>query len=67
MSYLTQAGVEEIKDRPDTITTIKHANGMIMTNGQLGGWTQQKNGDLVSIEYAKSLNRQQRRKRGIRL
>lgn len=37
------------------------------TSGKFGGWVKDKNGDFVSIEHAKSLNRAQRRARGIKL
>lgn len=46
---------------------VKSDTGFIATNGKLGGWVETKDGSFVSVEYAESLNRQQRRKRGIKL
>lgn len=42
-------------------------HSVVATNGQLGGWVQQKDGTLISVEAAKEMNRAQRRKRGIKL
>lgn len=42
-------------------------NSIAATNGQFGGWVKDRNGDFVGIEYAKTLNRAQRRARGIKL
>lgn len=76
MSYLTRAGVEEERSKVKVVDdqklgrveVIQHKNGgLAMTNGHFGGWVQQKDGSLVSVEYAKSLNRTGRRKLGIKL
>lgn len=49
------------------VEMLHHENGSIATNGHFGSWTKQKDGSLVSVEYAKTLNRAERRKRGIKL
>jgi len=46
---------------------VKSEHSMTITNMKPGGWVQNRTGDLVGIEYAKSLNRAQRRKEGIKL
>lgn len=48
-------------------TVIKGEHSTVITNMETGGWLHDKDGSLVSVEYAKSLNRGQRRKRGIKL
>ena len=43
---------------------IEGEHSLIMTNMQ-PSWVAQKDGSLVSIEYAKTLNRAERRRKGI--
>lgn len=49
------------------INVLYHEHGTIMTNMEPGGWVQTKSGSYVSVQYAESLNRAQRRKEGIKL
>lgn len=51
----------------DLVEVIKGDNYVAITNGATGGWVKTKDGSLVSVEYARSLNRVQRRKEGIKL
>ncbi len=56
-----------VNDMMKNATVIEGEHSTVITNMQTGGWVEQKDGSLVSVEYAKSLNRAQRRKRGIKL
>lgn len=49
------------------VEMLHSENSLIATNGHFGGWVEEKDGGIVSIEYAKTLNRAQRRARGIKL
>ena len=40
---------------------------ILATNGHFGGWVRERDRGYVSVEYAKTLNRAERRKRGIRI
>jgi hypothetical protein len=51
----------------ENANVIEGEHSTVITNMQTGGWVEQKDGMLVSIEYAKTLNRAQRRKLGIKL
>mgnify|MGYP000695829731 CR=1 FL=1 len=68
---LVEQGLQAVLQAADKLDQdveyIRHENGFVATNGKLGGWTKTKDGSFVSIEYAKSLNRAQRRKEGIKL
>lgn len=59
----------EVFDDPDLgrIEILHGEHSTIATNGKFGGWVETRDGALVSTEYARSLNRKERRKRGIRL
>lgn len=46
---------------------IEGEHSTAYTNGHFGGWVKQSDGSYVSIDYARSLNRVERRKRGIKL
>ena len=49
------------------VNVLNHEHGMIATNGQVGGWVKAGKNSYVSLEYAQSLNRAQRRKEKIQL
>lgn len=51
----------------EQITVVEGEHSTVYTNGLVGGWVETKTGALVSVEYAKSLNRAGRRKEGIKL
>jgi len=46
---------------------IEGEHSIVATNGEFGGWLKTSDSSYVSIEYAKSINRAQRRKEGIKL
>lgn len=49
------------------VEVIKSTNSLAITNGHFGGWVQQKDGSYISISRVKSMNRAERRKKGINL
>lgn len=56
-----------LADVMDTVTVLEGEHSTVATNGSFGGWVKTKRGSYVSMEYAKSLNRAQRRAEGIKL
>jgi hypothetical protein len=66
-SYSSDLAANPPADKTEVITVIKGEHSTIMTNGPTGGWVKQKDGSLISIEAAKSMNRKKRRKLGIHL
>ena len=57
----------ELFDKIGAKEVIVGENSIAATNGKFGGWVKTKDGSYVGIEYAKSLNRAQRRAEGIKL
>jgi len=49
------------------VNVLVSPTSTVMSNMEFGGWVAQRDGSLVSVEYAKTLNRAERRKRGIKL
>jgi hypothetical protein len=58
VEVLENAGAKDI---------IVGEHSVVATNGQFGGWVKTKDGSYVGVEYARTLNRAERRKQGIRL
>ena len=57
----------ELMEKLGAKDIIVGKNSVVATNGQFGGWVKTKDNSYVSVEYAKTLNRAQRRKQGIKL
>jgi hypothetical protein len=66
-SYSSDLAANPPDKDTEVITVIKGEHFTIMTNGPTGGWVKQKNGSLISIEAAKSMNRKKRRELGIKI
>ncbi|HUH57840.1 MAG TPA: hypothetical protein VL020_04940 [Pseudomonadales bacterium] len=63
----TSGSFAELMSKLGATEVIEGEHSVVATSGKFGGWVQTKDGGLVSIEYAKSLNRAGRRKEGIKL
>lgn len=57
----------DLMDHIGAREVIVGEHSVAATNGEFGGWVKTKHNSYVSIEYAKTLNRAQRRAEGIKL